>query len=85
MDPLHRTWRREAIRAEVQAIDPPPLVDLPSIFALLLRLLLLPLSLFSTRTSRFKFVDHFPLIHVQRTLTPTRDGRGGSRDSGQEQ
>lgn len=32
----HRTWRREAIRAEVQAIDPPPPVDLPSIFALLL-------------------------------------------------
>lgn len=87
MDPLHRTWRREAIRAEVQTIDPPPLVDLPSIFALLLRLhplllllllflslsLLLPLPLFSTRTSRSEFVDRFAPIYVQRTLTPTRD------------
>lgn len=34
MDPSHRACRREAIRAEeVQAIDPPPPVDLPSIFA----------------------------------------------------
>lgn len=33
MDPSHRACRREAIRAEVQAIDPPSPVDLPSIFA----------------------------------------------------
>ena len=33
MDPSHRACRREAIRAKVQAIDPPPPVDLPSIFA----------------------------------------------------
>lgn len=33
MDSSHRACRREAIRAEMQAIDPTPPVDLPSIFA----------------------------------------------------
>lgn len=51
-----RTRRREARRAEVQAIDPPPPVDLPSIFALLLCLptfhpLLLLLLLFLSLSS----------------------------------